>query len=145
MATFDRNDVAGTRQELQRLLEQYPGDSRVAGVREALAELDRHEGRPRKSPPLAATMSAVIPGTGQMYAERFRDGFVALAVNGLFIAGTVAAFDDENYAVAVIVGGVGLPFYVGNIYGAANATRKWNLGLTRKTRDALLLAIEYQF
>jgi TM2 domain-containing membrane protein YozV len=145
LATFDRSDVAGTRRRLELFLERYRGDPRNAGVREALAELARYEGRPRKSPPLAATMSAIIPGTGQMYAERYRDGLVALAVNGLFIAGTVASFKDENYALAAIVGGVGLPFYVGNIYGAANATRQWNLAFDRTTRDALVIALEYHF
>ena len=70
---------------------------------------------------------------------------VSFVVNGLFIAGTVAAVKNENYALAGIVGGIGLPFYVGNIYGAANAARKWNLSLSRKLRDELALKLSYHY
>ena len=67
----------------------------------------------------------------------------ALLVNGLFIAGTVVAIDQENYATAAVVGGIGLPFYLGNIYGAANAANKWNLSLHRDLRDRLAVTLDY--
>ena len=70
---------------------------------------------------------------------------MAFVVNGLFIAGTIAAIEDDNYALAAIVGGVGLPFYVGNIYGAANAARKWNLSLSKTLRDDLALSLNYPY
>jgi hypothetical protein len=66
-------------------------------------------------------------------------------VNGLFITGTILAVEDENYPVAALIGGVGLPFYIGNIYGAANAARKWNLSFTRKFRDELALSLEFNY
>jgi hypothetical protein len=74
-------------------------------------------------------MSAILPGSGYIYAEHYGDGITAFLINGLFIAGTVTAIHQENYAVAGIVGGVGVPFYPGNIYGSANAAKKWNLGV----------------
>jgi TM2 domain-containing membrane protein YozV len=126
-------------------LEQYAGDPRAAGVRESLVELDLYRERPRKSRLLAGTLSTVIPGSGQMYAGRYRDGLVAFTVSSLFIAGTVVALNDENYPLAAIAGIVGLPFYVGNIYGAANAADKYNLSLARSTRNALLLSLDYHF
>jgi hypothetical protein len=70
---------------------------------------------------------------------------MAFAVNGLFIAVTIAAIDNENYALDGIVGGIGLPFYVGNVYGAANAARKWNLSLSRKLRSDLSMTLNYHF
>jgi tetratricopeptide (TPR) repeat protein len=145
LATFDLGNVAGSRRELLQFLEHYTGDPRTAGVKKSLAELDRYEERPRKSRLLAGTMSAVIPGSGQMYAERYRDGLMAFTVNSLFIAGTVVALNEENYALAAIAGGVGLPFYIGNIYGAANAANKYNLGFTKSTRNALLLSLDYHY
>jgi len=145
LATFDLGDVTGCRHELFRFQELYPGDPRAEGAREAIAELDRYQDSPRKSRVLAGSMSTVIPGSGQMYAGYYRDGLMALTVNGLFIAGTVIAINDENYPLAILAGGFGLPFYVGNIYGAANAAGRYNLGLTRATRDTLLVSLDYQF
>lgn len=142
---LEKDNVAGCRQELDAFLVSYPEDERVPGVKASFGLLDEYESQPRKSPALAGTMSAVIPGSGQMYAGHYKDGLMAFVVNGLFIAGTVAAIDDENYALATIVGSVGLPFYFGNIYGAANASRKWNLSLSKKLRDELSLSLNYHY
>lgn len=142
---LEKDNVADSRAKLDEFLANYPEDERVPGVQASFGLLDEYESQPRKSPALAGTMSAVIPGSGQMYAEHYKDGLMAFVVNGLFIAGTVAALDDDNYALAAIVGGVGLPFYVGNIYGAANASRKWNLSLSRKLRDDLSLSLNYHY
>ncbi len=142
---LEKDSVADSRAKLDEFLASYPEDERVPGVQASFGLLDEYESQPRKSPALAGTMSAVIPGSGQMYAEHYKDGLMAFVVNGLFVAGTVTALDDDNYALAAIVGGVGLPFYVGNIYGAANASRKWNLSLTRKLRDDLSLSLNYHY
>jgi len=55
------------------------------------------------------------------------------------------AIDQENYATAAVVGGIGLPFYLGNIYGAANAAGKWNLALHRDLRDRLAVTLDYRY
>ena len=48
-------------------------------------------------------MSAILPGSGYVYAEHYGDGITAFLINGLFIAGTITAIHQENYAVAGIV------------------------------------------
>lgn len=140
-----QDDSAKSRIELKSFPSIYPDDDRAASIGKSLSLLDAYEKYPKKSPGLAGTMSAILPGSGQVYAERYRDGLMAFVVNGLFIAGTIAAIDDENYALAGIVGGIGLPFYVGNIYGAANAARKWNLSLSQSLRDNLALSLSYHY
>lgn len=142
---LDKDSVADSRANLDEFLAGYPEDERVPGVKASFGLLDEYESQPRKSPALAGAISAVIPGSGQMYSEHYKDGLMAFVVNGLFITGTIAALDDDNYALAAIVGGVGLPFYVGNIYGAANATRKWNLSLNRKLREDLSLSLDFHY
>jgi hypothetical protein len=69
----------------------------------------------------------------------------AFFINALFIAGTVTAVRMENYALAGIVGGVGLPFYIGNIYGSANAAKKWNIGVRRELRDQVFITLDFKF
>ncbi|HEX9158128.1 MAG TPA: tetratricopeptide repeat protein [Syntrophales bacterium] len=129
LAALDENKAEVSRQALNRFLDRYPGHPGEEQVKEAIVQLDRYQELPEKSPVLAGVMSAILPGSGYIYAEHYGDGITAFLINGLFIAGTVTAIHQENYAVAGIVGGVGVPFYLGNIYGSANAAKKWNLGV----------------
>jgi outer membrane protein assembly factor BamD (BamD/ComL family) len=129
LAALDENKAEVSRQALTRFLDRYPEHPGEENVKEAAVQLDRYQGLPEKSPELAGFLSAILPGAGYFYAEHYGDGITAFLINGLFIAGTVAAINQENYAVAGIVGGIGVPFYLGNIYGSANAAKKWNLGV----------------
>jgi outer membrane protein assembly factor BamD (BamD/ComL family)/TM2 domain-containing membrane protein YozV len=140
-----QGDLAGGRTELERFRAFYPNEPRSEKVVQAEGLIDAQAAVPRKSPLLAGILSAVVPGSGQAYAGKYRDGLVALLVNGLFIAGTAVAIDQENYATAAVVGGIGLPFYLGNIYGAANAANKWNLSLHRDLRDRLAVTLDYRY
>jgi len=145
LLSYDARNDPGCRGELARFLENYQQDARAERVHQTVALLDRNREVPQKSPPIAGVMSAVVPGSGYMYAGRYGDGVVALIVNGLFIAGTVAAIHQESYAVAAIVGGIGLPFYVGNIYGSANAATKWNIGVRKELREKIAVSLDYRF
>ncbi len=145
LVSYDAKNIPGCRHELVRFLASYPQDPRADNVRETIALLDKNQELPRKSPVLAGVMSAFVPGSGYMYAGRYGDGIMAFIVNGLFIAGTVVAIHEENYAVAAIVGGIGLPFYVGNIYGSANAATKWNIGVRKELRGKIAVSLDYHF
>jgi hypothetical protein len=79
---------------------------------------------PHCSPGLAGTLSAVIPGTGQMYCGRGRDGFRHLLFDGVLIWTVVSLASNEHVPAAVLTAGVALPFYLGNIHGAASAARQ---------------------
>jgi tetratricopeptide (TPR) repeat protein len=138
-------DIPGCRKELESFLADYPDDARGANVREAITLLDRNGEPPQKSPLLAGVMSALIPGSGHIYAVHYGDGITSLFLNGLFMAGTVVAVRQENYAVAGIVGVIGLPFYFGNIYGAANAATKWNLAVRRDLQGKMAITLDYRF
>jgi tetratricopeptide (TPR) repeat protein len=81
---------------------------------------------PMKHPNLAAGMSAVIPGSGQVYTGRVYDGFRHLVFNGLLIYSVYQLFKNEYYAGGYLLAGVTLPFYVGNIVGAKRAAEGRN-------------------
>jgi tetratricopeptide (TPR) repeat protein len=142
---FDRKDLPGSRQELERFLAIYPQDQRAEKARDAITLLDRDQQLPRKSPVVAGLLSAVVPGAGHIYAGHYGDGVTSFFLNGLFIAGTVVAIRQENYAVAGAVGVVGLPFYIGNIYGAANAATKWNISIRKELRGAIAVTLDSPF
>lgn len=142
---FDRKDIPGCRRQLERFLADYPQDDKAGKVRDAVTLLDLNREPAQKSPVTAGILSALIPGSGHIYAGRYGDGITAFFLNGLFIAGTVVAANDDNYAVAGIVGVIGLPFYIGNIYGAANAAAKYNVGIRKDLRGRLAVTLDYQF
>ena len=79
-----------------------------------------------KSPELAGVMSAILPGSGQFYNERYKDGIYSFILNALFIWGAYEAFDDDNYAVGGILTIFEVGWYTGNIYTAVNGAHKYN-------------------
>jgi len=145
MLKLEQGDLAETRNDLQHFIADFPADPRAAKARTALSLLPHDDELPRKSPLLAGIFAAIVPGSGHMYAGHYGDGATALLLNGLFIAGTVVAIQQENYALAGVVGVIGLPFYLGNIYGAANAATKWNLGVRKDLRNKLAVTLDYRF
>ncbi len=101
---------------------------------ELLARTDELAALPRKSGLLAGSLSAVLPGSGQLYAGRPGDGAIAFIINAVLIGGTVAAARNDERTTAVALGVIACGFYTGNIYGAVNAAAKHDRGL----RDDLL-------
>lgn len=81
---------------------------------------------PRKSPALAGSLSAVVPGTGQFYAGRYMDGAAALLLNAAFVFGAVEAFTHKLYGTFGILLFFETGWYGGNIYSAVSSTYKYN-------------------
>jgi Tetratricopeptide repeat len=92
---------------------------------------------PRKSPALAGLMSAVMPGTGHFYTGRFRDGTVALLLNGAFLAAGIEAVSAGNEAAAGLLLFFEAAWYSGALYGAVNAAQKYNLDLEERWLQGL--------
>ena len=142
---LDRNHLDVSVQDMNKLLTAYPGHPAENKVQETIHLFEQYQDLPQKSEVLAGAMSAVIPGSGYLYAEHYGDGVTAFLINALAITGTISAVNSENYAVAAIVGGIGLPFYFGNIYGSANAAKKWNLAVRNELRNKIAVTLDYDF
>jgi tetratricopeptide (TPR) repeat protein len=123
----DRFDAA--RKELEMV--EGPAAESLA---DEMGGLDR---LPLKSPNLAGGLSALVPGTGQLYAGRPRDAALAFLLNAAFIWGALESFDDGNE----VVGGILLFFeagwYTGNIYNAVNSAQKFNRDLRERGKGSL--------
>jgi outer membrane protein assembly factor BamD (BamD/ComL family)/TM2 domain-containing membrane protein YozV len=88
-----------------------------------LGEMDK---LPLKSPALAGTLAAILPGAGHFYTGRERDGTTALLLNGAFIWGALESYNNKNYTVAGILTFFELGWYFGNIYSAVSSAHKYN-------------------
>lgn len=81
---------------------------------------------PKKSPLIAGISSAIIPGTGRAYSGRLGDGVFGF----LFTLGSFALayhyYERDNYWAAGGFGGLGVFFYLGEIYGSVVAAKLYN-------------------
>lgn len=134
---LDRGDPSAAAVLLQRFITDFPENLWIAQVKESLSLVVQYEDLPQKSEVFAGILSAILPGAGYVYAGRYGDGLTSLLINGLFIAGTATAVNNDWIPAAGVSGGMGLPFYVGNIYGSANAARKWNRAIRNEMRGRI--------
>ena len=86
---------------------------------------------PKKDPTSAGVLAGILPGLGHAYVGRYKDGLVALILNGVFIWATIEAFHNDQEVLGGILGFLELGWYTGNIYSAVNCSHKYN----RKVRD----------
>lgn len=100
------------------------GENLPAGARRDLA--DAYAQLPRKSPGVAGTLAAVLPGAGHLYCDRPRDALVSFLLNAVFLVGTVEGARSGQWAVASILGAFEVGWYTGNIVSALNGAHKWN-------------------
>jgi TolA-binding protein len=81
---------------------------------------------PQKSPAVAGTLAAILPGAGHLYTERPRDALVAFLLNVAFIVSAVELFHHENYVAGGIVTFFEIGWYTGNIFSAVSSAHKYN-------------------
>lgn len=72
----------------------------------------------KKSPALAVVFSAVIPGTGRMYAGRWFEGLLGFTRFMFYSSLTAYAYQHDWDIVTGIAGGIALISYGGEVYGA---------------------------
>lgn len=94
-------------------------------------EVEKGETLPEKSPVLAGALSTFLPGAGQVYCGRKRDGMAAFILNGIFIWGAVRSFELDNDAVGGLLTFIEVGWYSGNIYNAVSDAHKYN----KKVKD----------
>ena len=118
--------------EAQLVLETiYPAQpqSRTGAPDSPIGKLvERGRDLPRKSPALAATMSAFVPGTGKIYAGRLDDGLNTLLLIGGASWLAYRGFRDRGMSSVSgwVFGTMGAVLYAGNVYGSAVAVRLYN-------------------
>ena len=86
---------------------------------------------PHKNPTTAGILSGILPGLGHAYCNRYKDGTVALLLNGLTIWASLEAFDKDLDVLGGALMFLELGWYTGSIYSAVNSAHKYN----RKVRN----------
>jgi hypothetical protein len=123
--------VPEPRRAALQALAVLPDEDRFAAAARSLdpraLELGRRYHAARvKSPALAGVLSAVLPGSGQLYAGSLPAAAVTFLLNGLFIGATVELARDKQYVTAAAAGTAASVFYLGGIINAADLARRRN-------------------
>lgn len=92
---------------------------------------------PYKNPTNAGILAGLVPGLGHAYVGRYKSAIVSFLLNGLFIWATVESFHRDHDALGGALALVEAGWYAGNIYGAVNATHKYNRKLQDDFRKSL--------
>ncbi len=80
----------------------------------------------KKTPWLAGTLSAIIPGAGSFYTGRYLEGTYAFFLTGLFYLATRDAITNKDNELSILFGLLTVSFYGGSIYTAVNGAHKLN-------------------
>jgi tetratricopeptide (TPR) repeat protein len=97
----------------------------------------------RKSPLLSGVMSAVIPGTGHFYISRYRDGVLALILNGLFATCAYEFFDKGHTSPGILFSFFEMSIYSGTIFSSVSQTYKYNQFIRNEYIDKLETDLGY--
>ncbi len=80
-----------------------------------------------KSPLLSGTLSALIPGAGQLYNGRYWDALLSLSFNAAFAGATYYSYKElDDIPLTILSGVVFLGFYIGNITNAVTDAQRIN-------------------
>jgi len=96
-----------------------------------------------RSPWLSAGLSTILPGAGQAYCGRWADAWQSFSLPAIFgAAATYYGFFSNdttagNTVKIVVTASLGGLFWLGNIYGAANAALDYNDFEARKRKEQL--------
>lgn len=109
--------------EAKNLNESSPGVSPLLNLVDKSREINY------KSPGLGALFSAIIPGTGKLYAGAWQDaivGFLMTSTSGFLAYRAYDKYGIEN-PYTWFLGAMAIGYYSGNVYGGYNTVRKYNL------------------
>ena len=121
LVAYDIHDFSRAADSFALIPESSPYYSQASSFMEVWSSTPGIPGYRKKSPVLAAAMSAVIPGSGKIYAGDLRSGISTLLIVGALggmVAESWSRYGIKDWRTITLSSVFGL-FYIGNIYGSA--------------------------
>lgn len=124
-------------EEAREVIKQYTTDDLLDQLLENAINL------PHKSKKIARVLSAIIPGTGQMYAGKWGGGLNALMLNGALGYVSVDAILNKNYIDAALwTYFIFVRYYMGNLYRAETAADTVNQEQSEQAAENILQRLQ---
>jgi TM2 domain-containing membrane protein YozV len=100
------------------------------------------EDPPYKNSIIAGIMSAIIPGSGKIYAGETSDGIVAFLTTAVFSFIAYDNFRANHNTRAWVWTSVAALFYAGNVYGSIASAQIYNARITFEFNERLKLFLQ---
>jgi tetratricopeptide (TPR) repeat protein len=105
----------------------------------------------RKNSFVSTFLSAIFPGSGQVYCEHYYDGIQAFAYVGVFSFATYASYKYDkkfnvNFYNTIIASSITALFHIGNIIGANRTASYYNMKQKQVFKDhirGITFSIDY--
>jgi tetratricopeptide (TPR) repeat protein len=146
MSQLNRDKYKEAKQNFEKFEEKYP-KSRFLKLAQRGSQSTQNimDFSPRR-PWLAMSLSAVVPGTGQLYNREWSNAFVSFVFNLSLGFLAVNSFLKDDYVGGGIFSTLFVTFYAGNIYQARRSSVKYNETYRRDQIDAVNRTFEkYKF
>lgn len=95
------------------------------------------------NPYIAATLSAIIPGSGHCYARHRADGLISFITIAVLSAATYFAYSQGSIALTCTLGTLTAIGYAGNVYSAYNSAIHTQETMNNNYRTELNRYLEY--
>lgn len=140
VAYIESRQYARVRRDLLDLHQSAHSSETRATAGRVLQALDLYESESPKSRGVAALLSALMPGAGQLYANHYADAVSSFLLNFLFLGSAIHMYELERrsgrpHTISAVVGTAGLLFYSANIVGAYASAQRYNLYRERTMHD----------
>ncbi len=111
----------------------HPVNRKMQGLSRSAMEISY------KKPWLSVGMSAIVPGSGKIYAGQWKDGLISLLFTGMAGWQAYRGFSKNGTSSIYgwIYGATGLGFYAGNLYGSGKAAHQYNYNQNKEIIDAV--------
>ena len=137
MLHIDKNEWTEASRIWNDVSSTYP-DSPFAEASARLARIVKSaDTLPRRSPTVAGVLSALVPGSGQVYSGKTVDGLYAFMSVAVLGSTSVYYSSKERYEVAVPVAVLGVFFYGNSIYQSIQAAQTFNLQHKERFRNRI--------
>ena len=107
-----------------------------------LTSILEYKKQDKKKPWLAGTLSGILPGSGQWYSAHYADALISFFFNFSFLFSAITIYNLENEAgrphqASIVMGLIGVNFYVANLVGAVKSAERYNNFQTRTFHQKL--------
>lgn len=129
------------------LMDDWPSARTIAQNQEVAPSLlqvvSKTEAMRMKSPLLAGSLSAIVPGTGKIYTGDWKDGLISMVFVSANAFAAYRGFSSNGVESVYgwVFSAIGTGFYVGNIYGSVRSAKKRNALKKQNIYDQTYLGI----
>ncbi len=129
--------------ELAEYRRIFPGGKLNQKSEELSLIIAEQRGKPKKNIYIAGISSALIPGSGYFYTEKYMLGMFSLLTNGAMIYGIYSGYKKKDTLQMIFFSVIEFSFYNYSIIGSIQSADEYNRG--RKSKEEILAGFRKTF